>query len=383
MTLPARRTPVLDPLARALLTRYCRLLALSAIAIAGTLAALVVTALHILEPSLPGADLLDLTLDTLIAAFPLSAVLVIAGPAAIVIHDAARRRVLLAVALTGARPGRLARPILALAAGSSLLSWWVTTAVAPEANYHVRFPIASAGAGIVALATAAAGQGVDHGGVYWRARAAEAGTLADLGLTAQAGANASLLVADELQLSPGDATSVDLRFGSGRFAAQQDGRLRVNAAFAALRTTVDDRGLVRPGKSSLLSLTYYRNEELEAYRQQVEQCREHGLAMTRAEAARADAVWAVAALRLSLAGFPVLATALVIALLARPVPLRCARLAAAIAVFAGLRLQVLLEGMAAKGGDLVSGAWAFAPGSLTLAVACGITALANGWRHAR
>src|SRR5262249_22231323 len=161
---------------------------------------------------------------------------------------------------------------------------------------------------------------------------------------------------------------LELRFHDGRLLRQTDGALSVNARFGDLRLLLDASSLVRPAKQSLLPLAYYRDDELQSFVAQTELCRSHGVDPGPAVLRRADAVDVVRALRRAGALHPALAMAVVVLLLARPLPAGSATTWIAFgAILAGLVLQIALEARATKSADL-PGLWvALLPAATTVA----------------
>lgn len=359
-----------DTLARALFRRFAALFGLGFAVVNLALALPALLAVKTQAPHLPVGDLLRIVPDAWVAALPLTALAVAAFAAGAVVHGAARSRHLLAAALAGRPPWRLFWPLLLAAAlAVPVLAAAIAHAV-PEASYRLRFPVASAEAGVAELLGGAAAAGIWHEDLFVCGTAAGGGELHDAALAVQHGDVAAAAVGTRLSVRPLAPAALELSLAGGRLVRQRAGELQLNLGFGALQLSVSADDLLRPPKTALRSLAYYTNGELPCCGEQVRLLQRHGFEVTPEELRRAGATDVVVALRLAAALHPFLAVAVLVLLLARAAPAPAHRVAlAAASILLGQVVQVLLEGRAHKVGDL-PGPWiALAPAMATLAAA--------------
>lgn len=360
-----------DTLALALGRRFAAAVAPAFLAVHATVAALALAFLRAQAPGLSWGEALELTADALVAGLDVTLTGVVAAAACVVAQGAAARGQLLAIALTGRAPWRAFAPTaVALGAVAAATWWWVGHAT-PEALYRLRYPIADATRAARMLpageAQALGAWTVAVGGVDGErmrdVAIAHAGPASALALVA-AGARASVTPLGD------QAASVDAEFRSGRWLARERRRVLFDASFERLQVSTDASGFLRPDKSTLLPLAYYRDDELPRYREQAFARLRAGLPVDDAVVRRMAAVPLALGLRAAAAAQPLLAFLVVVWALARPRPRgRAAAIAACFAVAAGLLARIGLEARVGKVGDLQQPWLALVPPLLTLALA--------------
>lgn len=360
-----------DTMARALLRRLLAAFMAAFVATHATVAALALAFLRAEAPTMAWGEALALAFDALVAGLDVTLAGCVAAAACVAVHGAAKNGQLLAVALAGRAPWR---PFwlggVAVAALGALLVWWVG-GPAPQAFYRLRFPVDDAQR---AVRLVPSGGTMEFGGMTLAVGDAADGVWRDVALARSDDATAFVVAAASAQVAVAplgpDAATLDVAFERGRLLARDRTAVGLEVAFDRFVASTDARALVRPPKSRLLPLQYYRDAELPRYREQVLASLAQGLSLRPTEIARADAIPLWRWLRLVAALQPVAAFAAVVWLLAHPRPRRRAVVAAAcVAVVGGLLVRIALEARAGKAGELTAPWWAIAPLLATFGIA--------------
>jgi hypothetical protein len=372
-------TMVRDTMALALFRRFLQTTAALLLAVHLASGSLVLLALRVIAPRLPWLETGKLMADAWVAALDVTLTCCFAAGACFTVHEAASQRHLLSAAMAGRAPWRVFWPLQLMTLACAPGCWWLCSSVAPQANYHLRFPVAAAEVELSQL-LGLVDRGIDLWGMSWRGRQAGSGALADVELTSSSPKAALAVVARraEVDLLPAGASpeaavaepSLRVRFENGRILQRDQRELAVNASFAHLELVTDGRDLMRPDKANLLALNYYRDAELDEYVRQVDSYVGCGVELRPQEYRRRQAVPAVRALRLAAALQPWLSVATMIWLLARVLPARRSTVSVACtAVALGLLARILLEARICKVGDLHTPWLALVPAATTIGIA--------------